>query len=43
MWVLSEVASVSGVDKGAKLLVRRSRALSRVVQMELLAELVQRG
>ena len=43
MWVLHEVASVSGVDNGAKLLVRRSRALSQVAQMELLAELVQRG
>jgi hypothetical protein len=43
MRVLHEVASVSGADNGAKLLVRRSRGLSRVAQMEVLAELVQRG
>ena len=40
--VLQEVVSVGGTN-GAKLLVRRSRGLSRVAQMEVLEELVQRG
>lgn len=40
--VLQEVVSASGTS-GAKLLVRRSRGLSRVAQMEVLEELVQRG
>lgn len=42
MRVLQEVVSVSG-SNGAMLLVRRSRGLSRVAQMEVLEELVQRG
>ena len=42
MRVLQEVVSASGTN-GAKLLVRRSRGLSRVAQMEVLEELVQRG
>lgn len=42
MRVLEEVMSARGTN-GAKLLVRRSRGLSRVAQMEVLEELLQRG
>jgi len=43
MRVLQEVVSSSGTSACAKLLVRRSRGLSRVAQMEVLEELVRRG
>lgn len=43
MRVLQEAASAGSGRSGAKLLVRRSRGLSRVAQMEVLEELVQRG
>lgn len=42
MRVLEEVVSTRGTT-GARLLVRRSRGLSRVAQMEVLEELLQRG
>lgn len=41
--VLQELGSASGTSASAKLLLRRSRGLSRVAQMEVLEELVQRG